>query len=66
MSVIQILYSRSTETNVASGVNLNFNLDSVRPTRKSFDYKNKFKHHNRILLEAEPQIGKTGVYLSVS
>ena len=43
-----------------------FLSDSVKPTKKSYDYRNKVKHHNRILLEAEPQIGKTGVYLSVS
>lgn len=43
-----------------------FNSEPVKPTKKSYDYRNKVEHHNRILLEAEPQIGKTGVYLSVS
>ena len=40
----------------------------IEPDQTSFDYDNTSKstHHNRILLEAEPQIGKTGVYLRVS
>ena len=39
----------------------------MEPDNTSFDYENKSKekHKNRILLEAEPQIGKTGVYLRV-
>ncbi len=31
--------------------------------KDSFDYQNQDKHRNRILLQAEPQIGKTGAYL---
>ena len=31
--------------------------------KDSFDYQNSKKHCNRILLHAEPQIGKTGTYL---
>ena len=40
----------------------------LEPDHTSFDYENKSKekHENRILLEAEPQIGKTGVYLRVN
>ena len=44
----------------------NIVADVVHPKKPSFDCGNKEKHNNRILLEAEPQIGKTGVYLSVS
>ena len=32
-------------------------------TTDSYDYGNKDKHCNRIFLQAEPQIGKTGTYL---
>ncbi len=38
---------------------------TLRPKKGCFDFKNDKKHNNRILLEAEPQIGKTGVYLGV-
>ena len=31
--------------------------------KDSYDHQNKQKHCNRILLQAEPQIGKTGTYL---
>ena len=31
--------------------------------KDSYDYQNELKHPNRILLQAEPQIGKTGTYL---
>ena len=31
--------------------------------KDSYDYQNVKKHYNRILLHAEPQIGKTGAYL---
>ena len=31
--------------------------------KDSYDYENKQTHCNRILLQAEPQIGKTGTYL---
>ena len=31
--------------------------------KDSYDYENAMKHCNRILLHAEPQIGKTGTYL---
>ena len=31
--------------------------------KDSYDYQNAQKHCNRILLQAEPQIGKTGTYL---
>ncbi|KAL9979250.1 hypothetical protein ACROYT_G016884 [Oculina patagonica] len=31
--------------------------------KDSYDYENEQKHPNRILLQAEPQIGKTGTYL---
>ena len=31
--------------------------------KDSYDYQNRKKHYNRILLHAEPQIGKTGAYL---
>ena len=31
--------------------------------KDSYDHKNQQKHCNRILLQAEPQIGKTGTYL---
>ena len=34
-----------------------------KPGIRHFDFNNKGKHRNRILFEAEPQIGKTGVYL---
>ncbi|XP_068229793.1 uncharacterized protein [Palaemon carinicauda] len=37
----------------------------ARPTKNHYDYNNTDKHGNRILLGAEPQIGKTGVYLKV-
>ncbi len=40
-------------------------LEEVAPIEKHFDFKNTTKHPNRVLLEAEPQIGKTGVYLWV-
>ncbi len=45
-----------------------FSESDVKPRKTSFDYHNgnKDKHQNRILLEAEPQIGKTGVYLGVT
>ncbi|XP_067023472.1 uncharacterized protein [Acropora muricata] len=32
-------------------------------TKDSYDHENQRTHHNRILLQAEPQIGKTGTYL---
>ena len=32
-------------------------------SKDSYDFKNTSKHENRILLQAEPQIGKTGSYL---
>ena len=31
--------------------------------KDSYDHQNELKHPNRILLQAEPQIGKTGTYL---
>jgi len=31
--------------------------------KDSYDHQNEVKHPNRILLQAEPQIGKTGTYL---
>lgn len=31
--------------------------------KDSYDHQNQLKHPNRILLQAEPQIGKTGTYL---
>ncbi|KAK2154422.1 hypothetical protein LSH36_269g08046 [Paralvinella palmiformis] len=41
-------------------------ISSTLKTKKSHaDYGNKEKHDFRILLEAEPQIGKTGVYLKL-
>ncbi|XP_015771799.1 PREDICTED: uncharacterized protein LOC107350090 [Acropora digitifera] len=32
-------------------------------SKDSYDHENQRKHRNRILLQAEPQIGKTGTYL---
>jgi len=32
-------------------------------SKDSYDHENQRKHSNRILLQAEPQIGKTGTYL---
>ena len=36
---------------------------SYEAQKDSYDYENEQKHRNRILLQAEPQIGKTGTYL---
>ncbi|PRP75493.1 hypothetical protein PROFUN_10671 [Planoprotostelium fungivorum] len=35
------------------------------PTKTHCDYDNKEKHNNRFLLQAHPQIGKTGAYLEL-
>ena len=34
-----------------------------RATDDSYDHQNELQHKNRLLLQAEPQIGKTGAYL---
>ena len=38
---------------------------STNARTSRFDEQLVKKHHNRLLLEAEPQVGKTGVYLNV-
>ena len=38
---------------------------SHQPNNKNYDSGNEKQHSNRLLLQAEPQIGKTGVYLKL-
>ena len=37
----------------------------AKASKHSSDYGNDVIHHNRLLLHAEPQIGKTGVFLKL-
>ena len=56
---------RYMEEQVRANVNTSSPLrwPDYEASKDSYDHENQRKHCNRILLQAEPQIGKTGTYL---
>ncbi|XP_015748923.1 PREDICTED: uncharacterized protein LOC107328714 [Acropora digitifera] len=71
---IMSLISRNRKANkvdryMTEKVRANINTSSplrwrdYEASKDSYDHENQRKHSNRILLQAEPQIGKTGTYL---